>query len=280
LIARYLFFFKRRFLMIVLRRYTLMVLSTVALLALVGCANSLKSAQSYVQLDWGRKSYVKGDKTSAAAYYEKAAQKGSAEAQFLFGRMLIYGDGIGKDTTAGIGWLEKASAAGYAPAQAALGPMYYIGADGLPQDAGKAVSLLEGAARQDDLSAMLMLGMVYTLNVGVTADPSKAAHWLKRASEKGAGIGVQWTDPHYLAKLYPNKVERFDPVRLSALRTKDAQSRLKKLGYDPGPADGLSGKRTTQAVKDFQLSQGMEADGTIDSALLWHLLATNQTATN
>ena len=41
------------------------------------------------------------------------------------------------------------------------------------------------------------------------------------------------------------------------------QMRLHKLGFDPGPVDGLRGRRTMRAVKRFQESRGLVADGLV-----------------
>lgn len=41
------------------------------------------------------------------------------------------------------------------------------------------------------------------------------------------------------------------------------QKLLRRLGFDPGPADGLFGDRTEDAVIDFQDSQGLYADGIV-----------------
>jgi hypothetical protein len=43
-------------------------LFTVSLFVLSGCANSLKSVQSYVQLEWGKTSYAQDDKRKASDY--------------------------------------------------------------------------------------------------------------------------------------------------------------------------------------------------------------------
>jgi hypothetical protein len=42
------------------------------------------------------------------------------------------------------------------------------------------------------------------------------------------------------------------------------QTRLGELGYAPGPADGLAGKRTRQALERFQKDQGLPVTGTLD----------------
>ena len=44
----------------------------------------------------------------------------------------------------------------------------------------------------------------------------------------------------------------------------DAQRTLSKLGYDPGPADGLMGPRTKLALRSFQSDEGLEATGLLD----------------
>lgn len=43
----------------------------------------------------------------------------------------------------------------------------------------------------------------------------------------------------------------------------DLQKALKSAGYDPGPLDGRLGKRTKQAVLDFQRARGLKADGVV-----------------
>ena len=47
----------------------------------------------------------------------------------------------------------------------------------------------------------------------------------------------------------------------------EVQSALKQLGYDPGPEDGLAGKRTRRAIKAFQKDRGIEQTGVISVEL-------------
>jgi len=45
-----------------------------------------------------------------------------------------------------------------------------------------------------------------------------------------------------------------------------AQERLQKVGFDPGPADGLPGQQTLTALRAFQRSQGLPNTGFLDEA--------------
>ena len=46
------------------------------------------------------------------------------------------------------------------------------------------------------------------------------------------------------------------------------QARLTELGYDPGPVDGLIGRRTRKALRAFQDEEGLDASGRVDEPTL------------
>lgn len=52
------------------------------------------------------------------------------------------------------------------------------------------------------------------------------------------------------------------------------QARLAAMGYDPGPVDGLMGKRTATAIQQYQLANGLPATGQPSSELAALLRAT------
>ncbi|WP_299443601.1 lytic murein transglycosylase [uncultured Rhodospira sp.] len=60
-----------------------------------------------------------------------------------------------------------------------------------------------------------------------------------------------------------------DPLRYSELRT--LQHLLNHLGFEAGPVDGLAGPSTRSAIRRFQATQGLPADGHADPALLRHV---------
>jgi len=56
---------------------------------------------------------------------------------------------------------------------------------------------------------------------------------------------------------------------------KQAQQRLLNLGFKPGVADGLMGKKTQKAIRKFQKSQEIKVDGVLTEGLLQKLNADN-----
>lgn len=47
------------------------------------------------------------------------------------------------------------------------------------------------------------------------------------------------------------------------MKTMEIQRRLAELGFNPGPIDGVRGRNTIRAIKAFQLSKGLVADGIV-----------------
>jgi uncharacterized protein (TIGR02594 family) len=49
---------------------------------------------------------------------------------------------------------------------------------------------------------------------------------------------------------------------------RDIQKALLQAGFDPGPLDGVRGRKTIQAIKDFQETKGLTADGVVGARTL------------
>ena len=61
---------------------------------------------------------------------------------------------------------------------------------------------------------------------------------------------------------------RIEPVAMSRTDVLRAQQQLARLGFDPGPQDGIPGRRTAAAVEQFQSARGLPVTGQITPALL------------
>ena len=49
------------------------------------------------------------------------------------------------------------------------------------------------------------------------------------------------------------------------------QNTLARLGYQPGPVDGIMGNRTHSAIREFQRAEGIQVDGQLSESLFEHL---------
>ncbi|MGF1609977.1 MAG: RT0821/Lpp0805 family surface protein [Kiloniellales bacterium] len=58
------------------------------------------------------------------------------------------------------------------------------------------------------------------------------------------------------------------PGVADAAQVREAQSLLRKLQYDPGPADGIYGQRTKRAVVAYQRDRGFEQSGAVTETVL------------
>ena len=54
-----------------------------------------------------------------------------------------------------------------------------------------------------------------------------------------------------------------DSLQGEQARARDIQLALRAAGFEPGSADGRIGPRTRQAVRDFQVANGLEPDGKV-----------------
>jgi len=54
-------------------------------------------------------------------------------------------------------------------------------------------------------------------------------------------------------------------------RVAEMQSNLARLGYDPGPVDGLFGPQTSAAIREYQRDHGLEPDGRLTRDVAIHV---------
>jgi peptidoglycan hydrolase-like protein with peptidoglycan-binding domain len=54
-------------------------------------------------------------------------------------------------------------------------------------------------------------------------------------------------------------------MQMSAEMVRQVQQQLNDKGHDAGPVDGIFGKRTRKALKDFQKAEGMQPTGKLDA---------------
>ena len=228
-----------------------------------------------------------------------AAEQGNAKAQFNLGVRYGNGEGVPENDRQAAFWYRKAAEQGNASAQFNLGVMYDNG-EGVPEDDRLAVFWYRKAAEQGNAKAQFNLGVMYHNGEGVAQDLIRAYAWVNLAAatgNEGAKEGrtalrdfmtpAQIAEAQALSRTLAARIEGgqgaaapspvpddpappSSPSRDLVLR---AQTYLARLGYDPGPVDGLPGRRTTEAVRRFQRDLDLAPTGRLSEELLMLLMA-------
>jgi TPR repeat protein len=118
--------------------------------------------------------------TTAAQWFQKAADAGYAPAQFELAALLRLGLGAPQDQDAARRMVEKAAAQGYPPAVTMAGILETSRVGG---DAKQGLVWLKAAANFGDPWAQSWLAFIYMDGRLETGDPLKALYWIERAHE-------------------------------------------------------------------------------------------------
>ena len=86
-------------------------------------------------------------------------------------------------------------------------------------------------------------------------------------------VGVAFPGSQQPRQTSQSKVRETTASGPSRSTVRQVQELLSRLGYRPGPVDGIAGRRTTAAVKRFQSASGVAVDGHISGALVAKLRA-------
>ncbi len=201
------------------------------------------------------RAYGDRDFASARTLCRPLAEAGLADAQFILGRMYQNGEGVSRDPLRAAEWYRRAAMQGHADARFDLGMMYRYGI-GVARDPVEAYAWFDlaeraghgEAARARELTAQRMsaaqIANARSLARARLAEASAAA-----SSQPPSQATPKWTPPP-------------GPALVA-----DVQRGLARLGYDPGPADGVVGAKTRRAIRRFQTRAGLAADGKVSVAL-------------
>lgn len=125
---------------------------------------------------------VQRDQKQAAYWYQQAADKGHAEAQFNLARLYSSGEGVKKDEEQAARWVSASASQGYAPALANFGERCVTGR-GVPQNDKRAyfwltLAFLHGDKGVEKLRAAEAAKLA---SADVTAEDHAAQNWKPRA---------------------------------------------------------------------------------------------------
>ena len=237
---------------------------------------------------------------TAADWYKRAAEGGVAVAQYRLGSLYERGQGVKKDLAAAVTWYQRAADQGNVGAMHNLAVLMSQGIDGTP-DYGKALQWFLAAGDYGVKDSQYNLGVIYARGIGTARDLVESYKWFAIAAAQGDNDAAARRDevagmlkPDQLAKARAvaqawkaktpiaeaNGVSPpaggWDEGNASAGVTDDDRKALvKKIqellagrGYDPGPPDGVEGRKTREAVKAFQHTLGVADTGKIDKGLV------------
>ena len=240
------------------------------------------------------------DNAAAAIWYQRAAAQGHPPAQYRLGTLYEKGRGVEKDLNTARTWYERAAESGNRKAMHNLAVLLANTSLGQP-DFSRAARWFLKAAEMGLADSQFNLGILHERGLGVEADPAKAYKWFRVAAAAGdvdaqaRGAKLESSLPagalaRARAKIAAWQPKTPDPVAnaLNPASTKwsagaanasatssaglatagqgqlyitRAQRLLTELGYDPGPADGLDGPQTRQAIKIFERERGLPVTG-------------------
>lgn len=148
---------------------------------LVVAANPARGDELNVDEQAGIDAFNQGDLINAMAYFERAADGGSALAQTRLAWIL---DGANDDERA-VEMYRAAAEQGYAPGMHGLGEMYAKG-EGVDKDFEQAVAWFTKAAEAGHAKALrLLIGAYESGELGLAPNPEKARHYRDKLAQTG-----------------------------------------------------------------------------------------------
>ena len=206
---------------------------------------------------------VPQDYAKAVRWYRRAAEQGHANAQFNLGNMYFHGRGVPEDYPEAVRWLHLAAEQGDADAQFNLGLMYEYGA-GAAQDLVRAHKWFNLAASRFSSSEEKRREKAVRSRARVAARLTSAEH------AKAQRLAREW---HPRRTTAPTPEVPAGDADDTGARIANLQRALRRLGYDPGPVDGILGARTRGAIRAFQADAGLPVTGQVSERLESAVLA-------
>jgi localization factor PodJL len=256
------------------------------------------AAEFEIATRYAEGSLVPKDLAEAAKWYAKAAEGGVAVAQYRLGSLYERGQGVAKDLTSAVNWYQRAADQGNVNAMHNLAVLMSEGADAAP-DHDKALQWFLAAGNYGVRDSQYNLGVIYARGLGTGQDLVESYKWFAIAASQGdtdaagrrdevakAMTGDDLAKARATVSAWHVKSPIAEANSVAApgggwdsptntLGEQDRQALVKKIqtlladaGYDPGPADGVAGPKTVDAVRAYQRTVGVPDTGAIDKNLM------------
>ncbi|MFZ1815395.1 MAG: peptidoglycan-binding protein [Rhizobiaceae bacterium] len=245
---------------------------------------------------------IERDLAAAAQWYEFSARAGFAPAQYRLANFHEKGHGVTVDIQKAALWYERAAEQGNALAMHNLAVLHASGLLDGRQDMEAATAWFAKAAELGVKDSQVNLGILYTRGKGVPEDLVEAYKWFSVAADGGDTDAAQKRDT-LANSMRPDQLQTarglaglWKPAELDvsantatikpewkndqpglstelspAEMIKRTQQLLATLGFDPGPADGVMGSKTRDAIRKFQERAGLPVSGEVNADLIARL---------
>jgi uncharacterized protein len=134
---------------------------------------------------------LSGPPEERAALIREGAEAGLAEAQAVYGQMLLDGAGVAQDRAAAFGWFWKAAQQGHMMGLNMLGRCYDLGW-GTAVDKARAAECFRVAAESGLDWGMYNYGSALALGASVAQDKAAALGWFRKAAALGHAKSINF----------------------------------------------------------------------------------------
>ncbi len=245
--------------------------------------------------------YLNGDTVGvdfakAAYWYGKSAAAGLAPAQYRLATLYERGKGVDKNLVSALSWYERAGALGNIKAMHNAAVIAAGSETGVP-DYGRALKWFSLAANHGVKDSQFNLAVLIERGLGTRQSSGEALFWYLAAAaqdDPDAKLRVEalskslpaavveaskarlaaWTPEKApdVANVVPANDQQWNPSS-AALEppvnlNDQAKVLLDQLGYRVGDKDGTLDAKTANAIKLFQMKQGLKVNGQITPDLL------------
>ena len=204
----------------------------------------------------------------AMSWYEQAANNGHIKAMHNLAVLSVNGNVRTANYLTAAKWFTEAAGHGLRDSQYNLGVLYERGL-GVPKDPAMAYVWFSLAANQGDGKGGQKRDQLATRLSGIDlmAADRRIASWTPAKIDEAANSDApeppadqaHHIEPFVAPKAAaPQLMQSSWSAQIASLNlvVAEAQRLLAKMGYRPGPADGIAGPRTAAAVREFEKRLG------------------------
>lgn len=238
----------------------------------------LAPAQYRLAMLYERGRGVEQDREAAKAWYLRAAGKGNVKSMHNLAVLYAHAEQATPQYDLAVRWFRAAAERGLKDSQYNLAVLNERGM-GTTADMGEAYLWFMLASKQGDADAGRR-GQALEADIPLSqlaALKQRLDEWAAIPPVRAANL-VAMVDPAWQmtgaqrAAMPADEAQATQVSATQSLESKDlirrAQELLQDRGFDVGVADGVMGARTANAVRLFQLQNGLTVNGTVSSELL------------